>query len=144
MKSNSFSSTAGGAFLAVATILFGAACDRVKAPPMAMQDPLPGEAYPAVVLEGGIERSLVVDYDKIVSVAATSSTPLTVAVPIRSKADVQMRIQYEFRWFDEKHMEIGTSGLKFAVVEARRQIQLQGNSLTSKAKGWRVEVRAAR
>ena len=129
-----------GAMLAL--ILYG--CDNVKAPPAAQLDPLPRSNYPAVTLEQGIDRHLVADYDNIVLREPTAESPLRVAVPIRTKADVQMRIQYEFRWFDENGMEIGRSGQRFEVVEPRRQVQLQANATTSKATRWRLEVRAAR
>jgi uncharacterized protein YcfL len=126
------------------SLLFCSACDKVKAPPMAMQDPLPSPEYPQVVLEVGIEKALVVDYGQIAESAATASSPLTVATPVRSKTDLEMRIQYEYVWYDDRKVEIGRSGPRFQILEPRRQVQLQANALTARATGWRLEIRAAR
>jgi len=67
-----------------------------------------------------------------------------VSVPVRSLADNQAAIQYEFTWFDQDGRELRRGGWRFTVLEPRLQKQLQGNALDSRSAGWRLEIRSAR
>lgn len=131
-----------------ATVVVGlavAGCnDPQKKTPGMREDPQASAAYPVVSVEAGLKRYLGVDSERVVVDPADESRPMKVTVPVRSLADNQMSVQYEFTWFDEAGRELGRSGWQFLALEPRVQRSFSANSLTTRAKGWRLEVRSAR
>ncbi len=131
------------AALFASALAFGA-CDPMHKTPGAVRDPQPTAQYPFIAVEAPLQRYVGVDDSGIVVDPPTESRPLHVTVPLRSLADNQMTVQYEFTWFDADGRDLGHSGWQFLALEPRLQRRLSGNSLTSKATRWRLEVRSAR
>ncbi|MBL8746420.1 MAG: DUF1425 domain-containing protein [Phycisphaerae bacterium] len=119
-------------------------CDPQRRTPGVREDPQPTGSYPIVAVEPGLQRYLGVDSERVVVDPATESVPMKVSVPVRSLADNQMAVQYEFTWFDDKGREVGRSGWLFVMLEPRVQRHFSANSVTTRARGWRMEVRSAR
>ncbi len=120
------------------------ACDPQRQTPGAREDPQPTAAYPVVSVEAALRRYIGVDSERVMVDGATDSQPMKVTVPVRSLADNQMAIQFEFSWFDEGGREIGRSGWQFVLLEPRIQRHFSANSVTTRARGWRMEIRSAR
>lgn len=119
-------------------------CDPQRVPPGARRDPLPAGGYPVITVEAGLQPFIGVDDANVKVTEGSIERPMTVSVPIRSLADNQAAIQYEFTWFDKEGRELRRGGWKFTALEPRLQKQLQGNAMDSQSAGWRLEIRSAR
>lgn len=120
------------------------ACDSGPRPPAGVgQDPVAG-AYPRITIDGGLARFLVADYPAVVTRPATEDKPLWVQVPVRSQADNEFIIQYNFTWLDAQGVKVGESGWRTENMPSRRQMMLSANAMTKQAVEWRLDVRSAR
>ena len=117
-------------------------CNSARPPSSAHQDPV--QPYPNVTVDPSLEKYLAVDYGLIVAQPPTPDRPMFVQVPVRSQADNQFAIQYNFEFFGADNRRLGETGWKFDVLPARRQRMLTGNPITDKAVAWRLDIRSAR
>lgn len=124
--------------LSLAAIAGG--CDTTKAPYAAVPDPVTKETYPAVTLDGSLQETTAVDYSAIVFDPATPDRPMSVSVPMRSRADYDQVIVYKFRWFDAQGRQINETEWRREVLPARRNALLKANALNSTATAWRMDV----
>ncbi|MBY0310550.1 MAG: hypothetical protein K2W85_00620 [Phycisphaerales bacterium] len=132
--------------LALSGIALGfAGCDSgPRGPAGARPDPIVSAAYPNITVDGSLAKFIAVDYDAIVFQAPTTDRPLFVQVPARSQADNEYSVQYNFEFFSADRVKVGETGYKTITIPSRRQVQLTGNAITSKATLWRLDIRSAR
>lgn len=129
---------------AAGLVALAVGCSGPRPPAGAVADPVMQTAYPAITVDGSIQNFVAVDYTKIIADQATEDRPLSVQVPLRSQADNEMTVQYQFTWFDGQGRQVGETGWRTATLPSRRQMQLQGNAITRSASQWRLDVRSAR
>ena len=125
-------------------LLAGCQEDMIKAPASGRLDMLPLEDYPQIAVQPGLQEALV--FAPAVVEPSSPDSPMNVTVPVRSVHDkYSLNIQYRFEFRDDKDMQLRTnSGWRFAHLTPRIQTDLTGNSLETKAAGWRLLVRAAK
>ncbi len=115
-------------------------CDTTKAPYAGAPDAITRATYPDVTVDGSLQETTAVDYPSITFVAGTADRPASVNVPMRSRADWDQIVMYQFRWFDAQGRQVGESQWRKEVLPARRNAQLKANALTSAAVAWRLDV----
>ena len=125
--------------LALAALMALAGCDTTRAPSAGRLDPLP--QYPKVTIARTL-NDLVVFSEPIVT-NDPAVGPLHVVTPCRSVQDGTTRVQYQYEWFDEAGRPLEPSGWKYLVVPPRQQVFMESNSLSSRAKDWRLTVKVA-
>ncbi len=130
--------------LAGATIVCAGCDSGPRGPAGARPDPIVAAAYPNITVDGSLAKFIAVDYDSIVFQAPTADRPLFVQVPARSQADNEYTVQYNFEFFSADRVKVGETGYKTMTIPSRRQVQLTGNAITSKAVMWRLDIRSAR
>jgi len=130
------------ALVALAAIAFAAltGCDTTKAPYPGSPDAITRATYPDVTVDGSLEGTTAVDYPSITFTPGTADRPASVNVPMRSRADWDQVVMYQFRWFDAQGRQVGNSQWRKEVLPARRNAQLTANALTSAAIAWRLDV----
>jgi uncharacterized protein YcfL len=121
-----------------------AGCQSTMPPPAGQPDTIQHEMYPRIVVEQPLQRFFGVSYDAIIVDHGTADRPMHVSVPVRSLADTQMRIQWRYRWMDDRGRIIQDTSWRMAVLEPRLQTQLTANATQAAAVDWRLEVRSAR
>lgn len=131
--------------MAAAAAMTMSACDSgPRAPAGARPDPVTAGAYPNITVDGSLAKFIAVDYDSIVYQATTAERPMFVQVPARSQADNEYSIQYNFEFYSADKVKVGETGYKTITIPSRRQVQLTGNAITSRATLWRLDIRSAR
>lgn len=128
----------------LAVLLAGCESDPMKAPPGGRVDLLPLEDYPQIVVTSNLQKWLA--FSPATVVPSSEKQPMSVQVPVRSLYDKgQLRIQYRFEFLDEKGLPVGPPpGYRFAVLEPRLLVYLEGNAMETSAVDWRLVVRPAR
>ena len=122
-----------------------AACDTGPRPTAGvMQDPVVAASQPDITIDPALQRFLVADYGRIVFKPASADSTLFVQVPVRSQSDTQFAIQYNFTFFAQDGRQVGETGYRLAVLDARRQIVLAGNAIVREAVAYRLDIRSAR
>lgn len=119
-------------------------CDKTKAPYGAAPDAVTKGNYPAVTVDGSLADTTAVDYPSIVFDQPTPDRPMSVTVPMRSRADYDQVIMYQYRWFDAQGRQVGQSEWRREVLPARRNAMLKANALNSSATAWLLDVQRGR
>ncbi|MDX2148626.1 MAG: DUF1425 domain-containing protein [Planctomycetota bacterium] len=114
-----------------------AACDTVKPPGGALQDPLPAQQYPQVVA-GSLQRWIGFDRPN-----EQRDPVLSVTVPARALTDgQQLNVQYRFFWFDASGRPADAEPTwRYMRMPSRTQVFFEGNALDNDAVNWRLEIR---
>ncbi len=120
------------------------ACDKTKAPYGAEPDAVTRSTYPSVTVDGSLSDTTAVDYPAIVYDQPTPDRPMSVTVPMRSRADYDQVIMYQYRWFDAQGRQVGQSEWRREVLPARRNAMLKANALNSSATAWLLDVQRGR
>ena len=104
-------------------------------------DTLPG--YPQIVAMDGLGRWIV---GEPAIVEHDPGKLMRVTQPIRSITDTQhLRVQYRFVYLDSSGRPMrAQEEWRYIVIPARTQVFLDGNSLSTEAQDWRLEIRSAR
>jgi hypothetical protein len=134
--------TAGAVTLAVCALIASVqlGCDTTKAPYAGSPDAITRATYPDVTVDGSLEGTTAIDYPSIVFTPTSADRPASVSVPMRSRADWDQIVMYQFRWFDAQGRQVGESQWRKEVLPARRNAMLKANALTSTAIAWRLDV----
>jgi len=141
---NSFRILAVASALAIASLPHAGCKQQRVAPAGAERDPLPVELYPDIVVDAALQGVIVSDVDRIVWRAGSAGQPARLAVPIRSLSDYDVHTQYRILWYDQSGVEIGATQWRFTTLAPQVEQQFQGNSTSSRAQAWRMEIRYAR
>lgn len=133
-------------FATLPLLLLGlAACDTGPRPTAGvLQDPVLAANQPDITIDAALQRFLVADYGRIVFKPASADSTLLVQVPVRSQSDTQFSIQYNFTFFAQDGRQVGETGYRLGVLDARRQIMLSGNAIVREAVAYRLDIRSAR
>jgi uncharacterized protein YcfL len=119
-------------------------CDTTRPPAAGLPDPVAGNLYPKITLDGNLQQFMAIDYTRVVVTQPTADTAIAVQVPARSQADNDMNIQFQYTWLDAAGRQVGLSGWRTVTLPNRRQQMLAANALTREAVDWQLDIRVAR
>lgn len=122
-----------------------AACDTGPRPPAGVGlDPVRASQYPAITIDGPLQKFVVADYDKLYANPPGPDRTLFIQVPLRNQADNDVALQYNVTWFATDGKVLGETGFQTVELPSRRQIVVSANATSREATGWRMDVRSAR
>jgi hypothetical protein len=108
-----------------------------------------GDAYPAPmndpqisVLDPELREWIVF---QTANITREDERPLYVQVPARNLTERQYLIEYRYLFFDENDKQLTpTMGWKFASLDPKQVVRLDGSALSNEARDYRLEVRWSR
>jgi uncharacterized protein YcfL len=113
-----------------------------KAPlPAGRGDPI--TQHPKIVANERMNNALF--FGRCVETPATETKPMSVQQEVRSKVSYPLYMQYRFEFYDDRHRLL-TRGeqWRFATLEPRTLLSLDGYATELEATDWRLIVRPAR
>ncbi|CAN5858954.1 hypothetical protein BH11PLA1_BH11PLA1_20950 [soil metagenome] len=116
-------------------------CDSTKAPYNAQPDPVTRADYPAVTVDGALQKGLKVEYGSIVFTPVSAERPASIVVPVRSSSDDDQAVAYQFRWYDASGVQIGASEWRREMLPARRNVQFRSNATSERAVRWMLDIK---
>lgn len=116
-----------------------AGCDTL---PQAKRDPYHDDQYPQVAAIEGMDQYVVYGTPTVVRV---EGRPISISVPMRSRSDSDLNVQYRFEFFDQNKQVVRPEmEWRYIQIPPRMQVFLQGDALDTKAVDWRLTVRPTR
>lgn len=110
--------------------------------PAGRADPVSQENYPRVAAMGGLDKWL---YFGPANLQEGPEQPLSVMVPVRSRAGHDISVQYRFEFMDatgrpqRQEME-----WRYLLLPSRTQAFMEGAAMDTDVRDWRLVVRPAR
>lgn len=133
----------GAALAGALCVVVSVGCQDQQAgypPASPAPDPIVG-GYPQITMAGGLSRLIV--HGAPVVEGASASAPMRVTVPVRSIQDAMTRVQYQYTWLDDKGRPVSESGWRYETVPPRMERFFESSALSTKAVGWRLEIKVA-
>ena len=108
-----------------------------------------GDAYPAPmndpqisVLDPQLREWLVF---QTATITRDDKKPLSIQVPVRNLTERQYLVEYRYLFFDDNQRQIEpVMGWKFASLDPKQVVRLEGSALSTEATDYRLEVRWSR
>ncbi len=137
----SISRFAVGLSLALAC-LAAAGCDPMSRPPSGRVDPLPPQMYGRIQAIGSLDKHLF--FGQPIVASADAENPMTIEIPVRSRASVPINTQYRFEFYD-RHNQLLTKSDKwvYARLDPKIEFRLKGTGTHPDVVDWRLVIRPA-
>lgn len=122
--------------LAAIVVLGGCMPDR----PAYTAEPDPVGDYPEIVLTPALRNKLV-RFEPVV-VPATDDQPMKVRVPLRSRVDEVLYVQYRVIFYGPDMEQLTRYPVWYDLrIDKRTRVVISANSISQKATSWVLEVR---